>query len=141
MKTIFLPSAVFILCLIVPSWTLASEDASQEAGSCEPEFTEEVVEKEPCEEEGEETEPEKEIESRPERSQRDIKYEIDRQLKDTGLEFERYYPGEARPSTRGYHGRRPQIEPLVFVEDEVEGGTEEGDEEEEEGENDDEASD
>jgi len=120
---------------------MASEGASQEAGSCEPEFTEEVVEKEPCEEEGEDEPLKPKLKSRPQSPQRDVKYEIDRQLKDTGLEFERYYPGEARPSTRGYHGRRPQIEPLVFVEDEVEGGTEEGDEEKEEGENDDQASD
>jgi len=136
MKRIFLSSAVFILCLIVPSWTMASEDASQEAGSCEPEFTEEIVEKEPCEEEGEDEPLKPKLKSRPQSPQRDVKYEIDRQLKDTGLEFERYYPGEARPAAQGYHKRRPQIEPLVFVEDEAEEAAEKGDEEKEEGEND-----
>ena len=125
MKRILLLSAVFILCLLPPAWTVASEGPGEEQVSCGEEITEEIIEQEPCEEETEETEPEEEIEEikgHSKRPQRDIKYEIDKQLQDTGLEFERYYPGEARPAAQSYRRKRPQIEPFVFVEDDDEEG-------------------
>jgi hypothetical protein len=130
MKEIFLLCALLVFAFPVLLWSAASNYGGNE-GSCEQEITEHVVEvqEKPCaeEEDGDET-LEPEIESHP-RPQRDIKYEIDQQLRDTGLEFERYYPGEARPIAPTYRRKRPHIEPMVFEEDEEQEGQEKGKEE------------
>ncbi|MDY6839271.1 MAG: hypothetical protein SWH78_15005 [Thermodesulfobacteriota bacterium] len=64
----------------------------------------------------------------------DVKYELDRQLEDTGLVFSPYDPGEVRPSDGQYSTFPRPGTPFFFVEDE--GGEDKGDDEEDDGEDD-----
>jgi len=66
----------------------------------------------------------------------DVKYEIDRQLQDTGLVFSPYDPGEVRPTNGQYRSFPQQAAPFFFVEDEE--GKDKEDDEEDEGEKEDE---
>ncbi len=69
------------------------------------------------EEEAEEEEPELNIPPPP---KWDVKYKIDKQLGDTGLEFDPYAPvGEAAPKESSYK-KFPAVEPMVLVPDEQE---------------------
>ena len=146
MKRLSLVSILFLFASFV-SGTVASEDLDQEEWWLDAEeITEQDAEEETSEEESEQTAPEAEVAP----PQSDVKYVIERQLKDTGLIFLPYGPGEdslgeIRPSESYYQGvpqmrpRVPQVQPMVFIEDKKKEGTEqeEGGEENEEGENED----
>lgn len=152
MKRLSLVAILFVFAFFV-SGTVASEDLDQEKWWFDD--VKEITEQDAEEETGEETSEEDMEQTAPEAEvappESDVKYVIEKQLKDTGLIFLPYGPGEdslgeIRPSESYYHQgvphmqpKFPQIEPIVFIDDEKKEGTEqeEGEEENEEGENDD----
>ena len=133
MKGSILSFAVWALCAFFVCTAGASEYVDPNMESDAEESTEEATE----------TEDDDDEEAAPEPSETgpgpvvplDVKYELDRQLEDTGLVFSPYDPGEVRPSNGQYSTFPRPGASFFFVEDE--GGEDKGDDEEDDGEKED----
>jgi len=133
MKGVILKFALWALCAFFVSTAGASEYVDPKMDLEAQESTEEGAETE-----GDEAEAESDAREvspwhgvAPE-----VKYELDRQLQDTGLMFSPYDPGEARPSNGWYRSFPQQGAPFIFVQEEA--GEDEESDDEDEGEKEDE---
>ncbi|MDY6955163.1 MAG: hypothetical protein SWE60_26975 [Thermodesulfobacteriota bacterium] len=133
MKGFILSAAFWALCAFFLCPAGASEYVDPNMDADAQESTEEAAETEGDEEEAE---PEPRRTAPRPGATYDVKYEIDRQLQDTGLVFSPYDPGEVRPSNGQYRGFPQQAAPFFFVEDEE--GEDTGNDEDGEGEEQDE---
>lgn len=129
MKGLMLASVFWAMCAFLACAAGASEYVEPNMDSDTEECAQEAAETEGDEEEAE-PEPRR---MRPVPDAPYVKYELDRQLQDTGLMFSPYDPGEARPSNGRYRTFPQQGAPFFFVEDEEEGNDEDEGETEDEG--------
>ncbi|MDY6987149.1 MAG: hypothetical protein SWQ30_03745 [Thermodesulfobacteriota bacterium] len=136
MRRFIVSFAFWALCVFFVCGAGASEYVDPNMDSDAQESSEQSAETEDDDEEEAEPEPRR-TSPRPGVT-RDVKYEIDRQLKDTGLVFSPYDPGEVRPSNGQYRSFPQQTTPFFFVDDEE--GEEKEDDEKDEGEKEDEQS-
>ncbi|MDY6954673.1 MAG: hypothetical protein SWE60_24480 [Thermodesulfobacteriota bacterium] len=117
MKGFILSAAFWALCAFFVCPAGASEYVDPNIDADAQESTEEASE---TEGDDEEAEPEPRRTAPRPGVTYGVKYEIDRQLQDTGLVFSPYDPGEVRPSNGQYRGFPEQAAPFFFVEDEEE---------------------
>ena len=133
MKRCILSFVCWALCVFFVCAAGASEYVDPDMSSDAEEVTEEAAE---TEGDDEEAEPEpRRTTPRPDVTY-DVKYEMDKQLQDTGLVFSPQDPREVRPPNGQYRSFPQQMSPFFFVEDDQ--GEDEANDEEEDKEDDEE---